>query len=123
VTAPSWFDVEGAQPPNVVHAGPLGVRTMVPSRGGRPVVALTFSTTEMAGQAALVQRVCDALDDQRTEAVLTLGGLSIAPSATPPNVEVVPFADHDQLFPRCEAVVTHAGSAPCCVRSRTAFLS
>jgi UDP:flavonoid glycosyltransferase YjiC (YdhE family) len=109
VSAPSWFDIDSAYPANVVHAGPLGVRAAAPSRGGRPLVALTFSTTEMAGQAALVQRICDALEDQRTEAVLTLGGLSIAPSAAPPNVEIVSFADHDELFPRCEAVVSHGG--------------
>jgi len=109
VTAPSWFDLDSAYPLNVVHAGPLGVRATVPSRAGAPLVALTFSTTEMAGQATLVERVCDALYDQRTEAVLTLGGLSLEPFAAPPNVTVLPFADHDELFPRCDAVVTHGG--------------
>jgi UDP:flavonoid glycosyltransferase YjiC (YdhE family) len=109
VTAPRWLDLAIAYPPNVVHAGPLGVRASAASRSGGPVVGVTFSTTEMAGQAALIQRVCDALDDQRTEAVLTLGGLSRAPFTAPRNVKVVAFADHDELFARCDAVITHGG--------------
>src|SRR5215211_2600095 len=38
VAAPQWFDLDIAYPPNVVHAGPLGVRAMAPSDGGRPLV-------------------------------------------------------------------------------------
>src|SRR5512132_4384025 len=53
--------------PAVKASGALGVRAMARSGGGRPLVALTFSTTELAGQAALVQRVCEAIEDQRTE--------------------------------------------------------
>jgi UDP:flavonoid glycosyltransferase YjiC (YdhE family) len=109
VTAPRWLDLDIAYPSNVVHAGPLGVRAAAPSRGGRPLVALSFSTTEMAGQAALVRRVCAALEHQRTEAVLTLGGLSYERLTVPRNVTVVDSADHDELFARCDVVVTHGG--------------
>jgi UDP:flavonoid glycosyltransferase YjiC (YdhE family) len=109
VTAPRWLDLDLAYPPNVVHAGPLGVRVGPASRSGRPLVAASFSTTEIAGQAALIQRVCDALEDEQTEAVLTLGGLTPEPFAAPRNVTIEAFADHDELFPRCHAVVTHGG--------------
>jgi UDP:flavonoid glycosyltransferase YjiC (YdhE family) len=109
VTAPRWFDVTTTYPPHVVHAGPLGVRATASSVGDRPVVAVTFSTTEMAGQAALVQRVCGALEGRAIEAVLTLGGIGAAPSAVPRNVTILTYADHDELFPRCAAVVTHGG--------------
>jgi UDP:flavonoid glycosyltransferase YjiC (YdhE family) len=109
VAAPLWLDLDLAYPPNVVHAGPLGVRVTASSRGDRPLVAVAFSTTEMIGQAALVQRVCDALAKHRSDAVLTLGGVSLEPFPAPPNITVVPFADHDEFFPRCHAVVTHGG--------------
>jgi UDP:flavonoid glycosyltransferase YjiC (YdhE family) len=109
VTAPRWLDVELAYPPNVVHAGPLGIRRTERSRGARPLVALSFSTTEMHGQVELVDRVCNALADQPIDAVLSLGGLSLVPIAAQRNVDVVPFVDHDELFPRCDAVVTHGG--------------
>jgi UDP:flavonoid glycosyltransferase YjiC (YdhE family) len=109
VTSPRWFDLDISYPPNVVHAGPLGVRAMPASREGRSLVAASFSTTAMAGQAALLQRVCDAFADEQTDAVLTLGGMSLEPFAAPRNVEVVPFSDHDELFPRCAAVVSHGG--------------
>jgi UDP:flavonoid glycosyltransferase YjiC (YdhE family) len=53
--------------------------------------------------------VCDALVDQPIDVLVTLGGPSHAPSAARRNVAVEPFADHDELFPRCDAVVTHGG--------------
>jgi UDP:flavonoid glycosyltransferase YjiC (YdhE family) len=109
VTAPAWFDVEIPFPPTVVHAGPLGVHASPRPSRGRQLVAASFSTTEMAGQAALIQRVCDALGDHPTEAVLTLGGLSFEPLTTPQNVKTLSFANHDELFPQCDAVVTHGG--------------
>jgi UDP:flavonoid glycosyltransferase YjiC (YdhE family) len=76
VTVPKWFDLATDYPANVVHAGPLGV-TRAPqpesTPAGRPLVLLSFSTTVMEGQEALIQRVCDALDGQAVDAILTLG--------------------------------------------------
>jgi UDP:flavonoid glycosyltransferase YjiC (YdhE family) len=111
VTAPRWLDLDVAYPPNVVHAGPLDVRPAARSRGDRPLVAVSFSTTAMEGQAELLERVCEALVDQPFDVLVTLGGQCAAPSAARRNVDVdvVPFADHDALFPRCDAVVTHGG--------------
>jgi UDP:flavonoid glycosyltransferase YjiC (YdhE family) len=63
----------------------------------------------VAGQTTLIQRVCDALEDEQIEATLKLGGVTPEPFAAPRNVTIVPFADHDELFPRCNAVVTHGG--------------
>jgi UDP:flavonoid glycosyltransferase YjiC (YdhE family) len=113
VTVPKWFDLEADYPANVVHSGPLGV-----TRGSRearttderPRILLSFSTTVMRGQAALIQRVCDALDGQPMNAVLTLGP-AVPPEAihAPPNVETVPYADHDRLLPQTDAVITHGG--------------
>jgi UDP:flavonoid glycosyltransferase YjiC (YdhE family) len=109
VTAPRWLDLDAAYPSNVVHAGPLGVRPAARSRRDRPLVAVSFSTTAMEGQTELLERVCDALVDQPIDVLVTLGGPSHAPSAARRNVAVEPFADHDELFPRCDAVVTHGG--------------
>jgi UDP:flavonoid glycosyltransferase YjiC (YdhE family) len=113
VTVPKWFDLAGDFPANVVHTGPLGVTR--PTRaagtpGRRPLVLLTFSTTVMRGQLALVQRVCDAIAAEDADAILTLGpAVSAEAIRVPGNVEAVPYADHDQLLPRCAAVVTHGG--------------
>jgi UDP:flavonoid glycosyltransferase YjiC (YdhE family) len=108
VTAPSWFDLEFDYPAHVVHAGPLGVRTR--PGGGRTRVLLSFSTTVMEGQHALIQRVCDAVAAAGVEAVLTLGpALDIGDLDVSGNIELLPFADHDELLPDCAAVVTHGG--------------
>jgi UDP:flavonoid glycosyltransferase YjiC (YdhE family) len=41
--------------------------------------------------------------------VLTLGGLSFARLTTRENVKTLSFANHDELFPQCEAIDTHGG--------------
>jgi UDP:flavonoid glycosyltransferase YjiC (YdhE family) len=112
VTVP-WFDLATDYPANVVHAGPLGVNR-APREGstpaGRPLVLLSFSTTVMEGQEALIQRVCDAIDGQAVDAMLTLGpAVSAKAIRTPRNIETRSYAQHDHLLPRCAAVVTHAG--------------
>jgi UDP:flavonoid glycosyltransferase YjiC (YdhE family) len=113
VTVPRWFDLAADYPGNIVHAGPLGVTrpTHFESRPrGRPLVLLSFSTTVMEGQMLLIQRVCDAIAGEELDAVLTLGpAVSAGAIRVPHNVEAVPYADHDQLLPRCAAVVTHGG--------------
>ena len=113
VTVPTWFDLAANYPANVVHAGPLGVNR-APREGGipdaRPLVLLSFSTTVMQGQEALIQRVCDAINGQAVDAILTLGpAVSAEAIRTPRNVEASPYADHDELLPRCAAVITHGG--------------
>src|SRR6266508_5018098 len=76
VTVPTWFDLATDYPANVVHAGPLGVNRAPhegSTPGGRPLVLLSFSTTVMEGQEALIQRVCDALAGQPVDTILTPG--------------------------------------------------
>jgi MGT family glycosyltransferase len=113
VTVPRWFDLAANYPANVVHAGPLGVTRPTHVRRSperRPLVLLSFSTTVMHGQVALVQRVCDAIAAEETHAILTLGPAVCAGAIrVPGNVEAVPYADHDQLLPLCAAIVSHGG--------------
>lgn len=108
VAAPRWFDLRIDYPARVVHAGPLGVRSSayIP----RDRVLLSFSTTVMTGQPALVQRVCDAVAATGMNAVLTLGpALDRDRLRVADNIELLSFADHDELLPGCSAVVTHGG--------------
>jgi UDP:flavonoid glycosyltransferase YjiC (YdhE family) len=112
VTVPRWFDLDADYPANVVHAGPLGVTRPdhAETAAGRPLVLLSFSTTVMEGQVALVQRVCEAVAGEEVDAILTLGpAVSTSDISVPSNVEAVAYSDHDQLLPTCGAVVTHGG--------------
>jgi hypothetical protein len=74
VTVPKWFDLATDFPANVLHAGPLGV-TRAPHGGTtsekRPLILLSFSTTVMQGQVALIQRVCDATRRPQTTRAIT----------------------------------------------------
>jgi UDP:flavonoid glycosyltransferase YjiC (YdhE family) len=108
VTAPDWLDVAAGAPPHVVHAGPLGVEVAPARRRSR--VLLTFSTTVMAGQTALIERLGAAVGGLDLRPTLTLGP-AIARDAVdlPDAVEVVAFADHDRLLPECALVVCHGG--------------
>ena len=113
VTAPRWLDIECDAPANVLHAGPLGVRVRPPQRvpaGERQRVLLTFSTTVMNGQTALIDRVCDAVADLDVDAVLTLGpAIDRDAVRIPEGVNVMAFAEHDRLMPSCAAVIGHGG--------------
>jgi UDP:flavonoid glycosyltransferase YjiC (YdhE family) len=106
VTAPRWLDLDADAPAHVVHAGPLDVRPCAPRAPRR--VLLTFSTTVMDGQPALVERTCAAVAD--LDAVLTLGpALDAGAVHVPGGIEVLASADHDVLLPACTAVVGHGG--------------
>jgi UDP:flavonoid glycosyltransferase YjiC (YdhE family) len=111
VTAPAWLDIDADFPSNVVHAGPLAMRP--PERRGRvrpPRVLLSFSTTVMDGQPELIGNACAAVAATGAQAVLTLGpAVARGDVEAPPRVQVLRWADHDELLPGCSAVVTHAG--------------
>jgi UDP:flavonoid glycosyltransferase YjiC (YdhE family) len=114
VTAPGWLDLEAGAPGHVVHAGPLGVdvRRHRTPRGeeGRPRLLLSFSTTVMAGQAALIERLCVAVAGLGLRPTLTLGpAVEHEAIAVPEEVEVLPVADHDRLMPGCSIVICHGG--------------
>jgi UDP:flavonoid glycosyltransferase YjiC (YdhE family) len=108
VTAPDWLDVDADAPPHVLHAGPLGVD--VASARERSRVLMTFSTTVMAGQAALIERLGAAVAELDLHPTLTLGP-AIGRDAVHVHdaVEVLPFGDHDRLLPECALVVSHGG--------------
>jgi len=112
--APEWLDIDCDAHANVMHAGPLGVtiRPPPPNRANLPRqrVLLTFSTTAMHGQTALIDRVCEAVASLELEAVLTLGA-AVGHDAVPvaDNVEVMAYADHDRLMPGTAAVIGHGG--------------
>jgi UDP:flavonoid glycosyltransferase YjiC (YdhE family) len=110
VTAPRWLDVEADVPAHVVHVGPLGVAARPHAHAGRPKLLLTFSTTVMEGQTALIDRVCEAIARLDLDAVLTLGP-AVDPDAVqvPDGVEALAFADHDRVMPECAVVVNHGG--------------
>jgi UDP:flavonoid glycosyltransferase YjiC (YdhE family) len=113
VTVPKWFDLAADYPANVVHAGPLGVTRRFQEASNpdpRPRILLSFSTTVMQGQIDLIRRVCDALAGQAVDALLTLGpAVSANAIDAPSNIEPVLFADHDQLLPNTDAVISHGG--------------
>jgi UDP:flavonoid glycosyltransferase YjiC (YdhE family) len=114
VTAPRWLDVDCNAPANVLRAGPLDV-ALPPQRPARadaerPRVLLTFSTTVREGQAALIDRVCEAVAALDLDAVLTLGpAVDRDAVRIPDSIEVVAFADHDRLMPDSAAVIGHGG--------------
>ena len=114
VTAPRWLDIECDAPANVLYAGPLSVAVRTGQRVGaeakRHRVVLTFSTTVMSGQPALIDRVCEAVAGLDVDAVLTLGPAVGRDSVhVPDDIEVLAFADHDRLIPGSAAVIGHGG--------------
>ena len=75
----------------------------------RPLVLVSFSTT-FQNQAALLQRVADALAGLPVRGLITLGGSIRRDELTAPaNVHLADSAPHDALMREAALVVTHGG--------------
>jgi UDP:flavonoid glycosyltransferase YjiC (YdhE family) len=114
ITAPRWLDIDCDAPANVVHAGPLGVAGGPPPPDGADVqrrrVLVTFSSTVIGGQTALINRVCEAVVGLDLDPVLTLGpAVDRDAVRIPDGVEVLDFGDHDSLMAGSSAVIGHGG--------------
>jgi MGT family glycosyltransferase len=81
------------------------------TKGGRPLVLVSFSTMYQ-GQESVLRRVIEALGRLPVQGVVTLGPL-LSPTDfhAPANVTVVGRAPHSRILPLASAVVTHAGHA------------
>lgn len=83
--------------------------TSQPARAMRPLVLVSFSTTNQ-GQADVLQRVISGLSGEPVEVVVTLGkaleGLRLQSSA---NVTILANAVHDDILTKASAIVTHGG--------------
>jgi UDP:flavonoid glycosyltransferase YjiC (YdhE family) len=110
VTAPRWLDVDVEFPPHIVHAGPLGVNAGPAARTRPRRVLLSFSTTVMEGQHAMIRDACEAVAATGADAILTLGpAVDAGALRLPAAIEAAVWADHDELMRECAAVVTHGG--------------
>jgi MGT family glycosyltransferase len=98
----------------VLHVGPLRATNDRPSRWvrrlpDRRLVVIALSTSEQ-NQGATLQRLCDACAQLDIEAVVTTGPM-ISPEDldTSENVTAIGFVNHDEILPRADLLVTHAG--------------
>jgi MGT family glycosyltransferase len=108
------FDSVETFPPNVVHVGPLRSQsksTNAWSRRmpGRPLVVVSLSTGYQ-DQAALLQRLCDALGNLDVEALITTGR-GVAPDSlkAASNTTVVRFVAHEAVLSLADLLICHAG--------------
>ena len=83
--------------------------TSLPAREMRPLVLVSFSTTNQ-GQADVLQRAISGLAGEPIEVVVTLGkaleGLRLR---SPANATILPNAAHDEILTKASVVVTHGG--------------
>ncbi len=81
-----------------------------PAPVDRPKVLVSLSTTWFPGQVDAYRRIVAALAGLPVDAIVTTGGMATSQElAPPPNVTVVPFADHEALLPTVALVVCHGG--------------
>jgi UDP:flavonoid glycosyltransferase YjiC (YdhE family) len=118
LTSPA-FDYPGPVPANARWAGVVTDPDDPPppprplAGDGPPnqqtAVLVSFSTT-FQRQAAILERVIEALAELPVQAVVTCGP-AITPSQLPavPNVRIVAAAPHRELLPTTDLVITHGG--------------
>jgi UDP:flavonoid glycosyltransferase YjiC (YdhE family) len=80
-----------------------------PSDDRRPLVVISMSTTFMAQERAM-RRCIEAVSAMPVRGLVTVGpALDPATFPSVQNVLVVQSAPHDEVFPRADAIITHAG--------------
>jgi UDP:flavonoid glycosyltransferase YjiC (YdhE family) len=97
--------------PRIHHTGPTV--SSAPARPETPpVVLVSLSTTYIAGQSEVLQRVIDALAELPVHGIVTTGP-AVDPTSlrATTNVEVHGVVPHAQLMPRASVVVGHGGHA------------
>lgn len=119
-----WGDLAGAVTvclPELVGAdtawggpvvGPIwpGIAHPARTRSGRPRVLVSLSTIRWPGQDAVAERLLAALGGLDIDAVFTTGpAIDSTALVVPDNVELRPWADHDELMPDVDLVIGHGG--------------
>lgn len=96
-------------PPNLHYVGPLLEQAdKAASTSDRPLVLVSFSTTQMS-QGAVLQRVLDALGRLDVDVLCTLGDVPIDGLRRPANAEICPWLQHSAVIADASVVVTHGG--------------
>lgn len=108
------FDPAETLAPNVVHVGPLRSRSKTTNAWSRrlpsrPLVVASLSTGYQ-DQAALLQRLCDALGNLEVEALVTTGR-AVAPDSLTisENTAVLRFVAHEAVLSSADLLICHAG--------------
>jgi MGT family glycosyltransferase len=75
-----------------------------------PVVHATLGT--VADRPDLLRTIIEGLADESLTLIVATGPRSdpMTLGALPPNVRVAAYISHEQLLPRCGAIITHAGA-------------
>jgi UDP:flavonoid glycosyltransferase YjiC (YdhE family) len=88
---------------------PLSMLDTLPRN--RPIVHVTFGTTEVNRCPGVYETILDALRDKPLSLVLAIGGYrdpaEFGPQ--PANVTLATYISHAQLLPHCRAVICHGG--------------
>ncbi len=116
LTSPTFDYASPFVPANARYVGPVldepawaGEWTPPHATDQRPLVLVSLSST-FQEQAALLQRIVDALSALPVRAVLTTGP-AVDPGVltAPDNVDVVRSAPHGPILARAAAAITHCG--------------
>jgi MGT family glycosyltransferase len=107
---PESFDCPlASRPANLRYVGPiLEDAPPGPPASGRPLVLVSFSTTNMR-QGPVLQRVLDALAPLDLDVLCTLGGVEVGGLRPPDNATLRDWVTTAEVLPLASAVVTHAG--------------
>jgi len=104
-------------PANVRYVGPVLddpawaalEQDLWPESDSRPLVVVSLSTT-FQNQRSILDSVIGAVSGMEVCCLITLGpAMSKEKFHVPENVIALPGVAHNQVFPRADAVVTHAG--------------
>jgi UDP:flavonoid glycosyltransferase YjiC (YdhE family) len=92
-------------------AGDEGPPAWIDSLGPGPTVYVTLGTV-FNGASQLFQNILEGLRDEPVNVIVTVGANAdpVALGPQPDHIHIARYIPQTQLFPRCDAVVSHGGS-------------
>jgi MGT family glycosyltransferase len=75
----------------------------------RPLVTISFSTTNIWDKTSRIQRALEALAGSRYRVLVTTGLMDVTGLSVPDNAVLATYVPHDEILPRAALMITHAG--------------
>lgn len=118
-TVPATLDRNAVPHGDVLELRPVPLpRARSHHASGRPLVHLTLGTI-MNSDVGVFRAVIDGLAEEPVDTIVTVGRNNDTAmlGAVPANTRVMQYVEHNELLPRCAAVVHHGGAGTmlsCC---------
>lgn len=103
---PASFEYVG---PVFERTTPSGWQSPWPAEDHRPLIMVSFSTTNLWDQTSRIQKTLEALTNRECRVLVTTGMADASKVDVPDNAALIAYVPHHEVLPHVALMVTHAG--------------